>query len=223
MSRRAWVVVLIAAVVVALAAFVAQQAISTLQALTVIERERDTWQRPDDVLEPLALAPGDTVVDLGSGAGYFALKLAPRVGARGRVLAVDLRRISLAFLWVRAALDRDSNLTVIHGDDGDPRLPGATVDAALIANTYHELRAPEPVLRALFSAMRPGARLVVLDRAPRDAAPSRGAAAERHELTSATASEEITRQGFQILSQDDRFIDRPTDDDVWWLAVFTRP
>jgi len=72
--------------------FVAQQAIATLRALTFIERERDTWQRPDEIIEPLALAPGSTVVDLGSGAGYFALKLPPRVGPAGRVLAVDLRR-----------------------------------------------------------------------------------------------------------------------------------
>ena len=100
MTRRGRIFLVI--VLAAPVAFVAQQFIATLGALTVIERERDSWQRPDDVLAPLALAPGRTVVDLGSGAGYFALKMAPRVGPRGRVLAVDLRRLSLAFLWVRA-------------------------------------------------------------------------------------------------------------------------
>ena len=86
MTRRGRIFLVI--VLAAPVAFVAQQFfIATLGALTVIERERDSWQRPDDVLAPLALAPGRTVVDLGSGAGYFALKMAPRVGPRGRVLA----------------------------------------------------------------------------------------------------------------------------------------
>ena len=54
-------------------AIVVDQAIGTLGALTVVERERDTWQRPEDVLRHLDLRPGQTVVDLGAGAGYFAL------------------------------------------------------------------------------------------------------------------------------------------------------
>ena len=222
MTRRARIllVILLAAPV----AFVAQQFVATLRALTVIERERDTWQRPDDVLAPLRLAPGSTVVDLGSGAGYFALKMAPRVAPRGRVLAVDLRRLSLTFLRVRALLLGHRNLDVVHGDAGDPRLPeGVVVDAVLMANTYHELTAPEPVLRALFSSMRPGARLVVLDRAPRNEDGSRAEAAAHHEATPAAAEREISRQRFRIVSRDDRFIDRATDEDVWWLAVFERP
>lgn len=222
MKRRTRVVVLaLAAVAVAV---VAQQAIATLRALTVIERERDTWQRPDDVLAPLALMPGSTVVDLGSGAGYFALKIAPRVGPGGRVLAVDLRRLPLAFLWLRATREGYWNLDLVHGGPANPGLPdGVVVDAVLIANTYHELTAPEPILRALSAAMRPGARLVVVDRGPRGDGESRSEAAAHHEQTAAAAEAEIGRHGFRMLSRDDRFIDRATDADVWWLAVFERP
>jgi len=220
MQRRTRLVVLVLAA--AVTAYVVQQAIATLGALTVIERERDTWQRPEDVLAPLALAPGRTVVDLGSGAGYFALKMAPRVGPRGRVLAVDLRQLSLAFLWMRAARQGYWHLDVIHGWAEDPQLPaGAVVDAVLIANTYHELSAPQPILQALAGAMRPGARLVVVDRGPRGGENHTEAAAH-HELTAAAAAAEIGRHGFHIVSRDDRFIDRAADDHVWWLAVFEK-
>ena len=140
MTRRARILLVI--VLAAPLAYVAQQAIATLQALTVVERERDTWQRPDDVLEPLALAPGRTVVDLGSGAGYFALKIAPRVAPGGRVLAVDLRRQSLAFLWMRATLQGRWNLDVIHGEPGDPRLPQGVVVRR--ADCQHLSRADRP-------------------------------------------------------------------------------
>src|SRR5580693_7261334 len=98
------------------------QAVETLGRLNVVERERDQWQRPSEIIQELNLRDGAVVADLGSGAGYFALKLSPLVGRNGRVLAVDLRKVSLAFLWIRAHLwDRD-NVTVMLGDADDPHL-----------------------------------------------------------------------------------------------------
>ena len=106
--------------VAAAAVFVADQARRTLGTLDRVEQERDGWQRPADVLRHLDAGPGDVVVDLGSGAGYFALKLAPQVAPGGRVLAVDLRRQSLAFLWMRAARRGYSNVEIIHAAPDDP-------------------------------------------------------------------------------------------------------
>src|SRR5436305_920487 len=51
---------------------------------------RAAWQKPEEVLDALALAPGQTVCDIGTGPGYFALRAARRVGAQGRVFAVDV-------------------------------------------------------------------------------------------------------------------------------------
>jgi predicted methyltransferase len=205
------------------AVYVVDQAVRTLSTLTTVERERDTWQRPDDILRHLDLRPGKSVVDLGSGAGYFALKIAPRVAPKGRVLAVDLRRQSLAFLWLRATLDGLWNLHVIRSQVDDPVLPSDPIDAVLIANTYHELIAPEPILKRLFGLMRSGGRLVVVDRGPRAGDDSREAVAQHHEITATVAERDIVRQGFQTVARDDRFIDRPTDEDIWWLIVFSKP
>ncbi len=191
--------------------------------LTNVERERDTWQRPDEIIRQLNLGSGHSVVDLGSGAGYFALKIAPRVAPNGRVLAVDLRRQSLAFLWIRAVLDRQWNLHVIRGRVNEPGLPPGPIDAVLIANTYHELTAPESILKVLFTSMRSGARLVVVDRGPRDGNESRTATVRHHELTASVAEREINQQGFHTVTRNDRFIDRPTDEDLWWLIVFRKP
>ncbi|MGE3578229.1 MAG: class I SAM-dependent methyltransferase [Vicinamibacterales bacterium] len=202
--------------------FVVDQAIRTLRTLAIVERERDTWQRPDAIIGHLNLQPGQTVLDLGSGAGYFALKLAPRVAPGGQVLAVDLRRLSLAFLWIRARQGGHANLRVIVGAPDDPRLPPGPIDGVLIANTLHELAPPGPILTRIFASMRPGGRLVVVDRGPhgREEADAIGGT---HELSAATAEALITRHGFQAVARDDRFIDRSGDDDVWWLRVFRRP
>src|ERR1700733_11777134 len=91
---------------------------NTLRQLDVIEAERDQWQRPSDVLRALELREGNTVADLGSGSGYFTLKIAPVVGKQGQVLAVDLRKLSLFFLWTRALLrGQHSVIHVMVGDE----------------------------------------------------------------------------------------------------------
>jgi precorrin-6B methylase 2 len=218
---RARVIVLVVAIVLLL--FVVQQAVATLQILTVVERDRDTWQRPAVVLQQLDVRPGSVVVDLGSGAGYFSLKLAPIVGEAGRVLAVDLRRESLAFLWIRARRQSHRNVRVIHGEVDNPNLPPGPVDAVLIANTYHELAEPEPILRALRASMRSGARLVVVDRAPRESGESRADAAGHHEISARSAASDIKRQGFVEVSRQERFIDRSPDGEAWWLVTFRKP
>src|SRR5215472_13901894 len=84
--------------------YVLYSAVATLRDLDVVEIQRDTWQRPSDVIAALDLQEGSVVADLGSGAGYFTLKLSPIVGPSGKVVAVDLRKLSLSFLWIRAAM-----------------------------------------------------------------------------------------------------------------------
>ena len=54
------------------------------------DSSRAAWQRPDEVVSALGLQPGDTVCDIGSGPGYFTLRLARAVGPGGRVYAVDV-------------------------------------------------------------------------------------------------------------------------------------
>ena len=218
---KARLIVLVMAV--GLLLFVVQQVVATLKTLTAVESERDGWQRPQEILQQLDVHFGNVVVDLGSGAGYFTLKLAPMVGRDGRVLAVDLRRQSLAFLWMRARLRSYGNIRIIQNEVDDPELPPGPVDAVLIANTYHELAEPEPILRALRASMRAGARLVVVDRAPGDSGQSREEAAGHHEISANAAASNIKRQGFEEISRAERFIDRSPDGEAWWLVVFRKP
>jgi predicted methyltransferase len=214
--------VLVLVFVVVPAVYVLEEAVRTLSTLDGVERERDSWQRPDEIMRQLDLHPGLTVVDLGSGAGYFALKIAPRVAPNGRVLAVDLRRQSLAFLWIRAMLGGHWNIHAIRGRVDDPNLPLAPIDVVLIANTYHELAAPEQILKTLYASLRPGGRLVVVDRGPRAGSETRAAAQGHHEMTRAVAERQINHQGFQTVLRDDTFIDRSGDEDLWWLVVFRK-
>jgi predicted methyltransferase len=200
------------------------QGIQTLHALDRIESQRDHWQRPSDVIQALNLREGSVVVDFGSGVGYFALKLSPVVGKRGRIIAEDIRREPLVFLRIRAFLRSQSNLRTIRGEIYDPRLPAGFADSVLIANTYHELTEPIPILRHLAKSLKPGGRLVIVDRGPRSGiAESREGQAEHHELRADLVETEVRNAGFAIISRDDHFIDRPLDDETWWLLVANKP
>ena len=85
--------------------------------------DRATWQKPDQVLDALALRPGQVVCDIGAGTGYFALRAAKRIGEKGRVFAVDVEPRILDVL--RARIDKTGvrNVTPVLAVAADPLLP----------------------------------------------------------------------------------------------------
>jgi SAM-dependent methyltransferase len=193
---------------------------TALEQVSAVEAERDSWQRPEDVLQALALRDGAVVADLGSGVGYFALKLAERVGRGGRVLAVDVRRFPLVFLRLRARLRGLRNLEAVHGAPDDPHLPAGGLDAVLVANTFHELEDQERILGRARDALRPAGRLVVIDPAPSVETSGQN---EHHHHESPDSGEARLRQaGFEIVSRDDGFVDAPSHG-RWWLIVARKP
>jgi ubiquinone/menaquinone biosynthesis C-methylase UbiE len=177
--------------------------VTAVERVDAVEAERDSWQRPADVVQALDLSEGSVVVDLGSGVGYFALKLTDGVGRRGRVLAVDVRRFPLLFLRVRALLRGRRNLQCVHGEPGDPHLPAAGVDAVLVANTFHELEDRELILGRARDALRPAGRLVVVDPSPHEAAPARAGSETHHHESPDSAEAWLRQAGFEIVSRDD--------------------
>ena len=130
---------------------------------------------------------------------------------------MDLRRLSLFFLWTRALLRGQHNVHAIVGEERNPRLPTGTVDAVLICNTYHEFSDPVQVIQRVYQSLRPGGNIVVVDRSPRATE-----ADHTHEVPLTLVEVELRQNGFEIVGQDDHFIDRPGDDS-WWLLVGRKP
>lgn len=196
--------------------------LTAVQRVDAVEAERDSWQRPADVMEALDLGDGKVVVDLGSGVGYFALKLADRVGRRGRVLAVDVRRFPLLFLRARALLRGLHNFEAVHGEPDDPHLPAGGVDAVLVANTFHELEHQELVLGRVKDALRPAGRLVLVDPGPNVAVGASAATGDNHHESPDSAEARLRQTGFEIVSRDDRFV-AASSHGRWWLIVARKP
>jgi ubiquinone/menaquinone biosynthesis C-methylase UbiE len=202
----------------------AYQGLNTLSRLNVVEAERDQWQRPSDVLQALDLRPGNVVADLGCGSGYFTLKLSAPVGKNGRVLAEDIRRLPLVFLRLRTFQRRQHNVSIVRGEPDDPHLPMQGVNAVLIANTYHEFTDSQAILLHVVRSLVSGGRLVVVDREPRPAKEgSIGTAAEHHEVSSEQVESELRHAGFEIISQQDRFIQNDPSNENWWIITARKP
>src|SRR5438034_1247927 len=53
--------------------------------------DREVWQQPDRIMDALEIADGSAVADLGAGGGWFAIRLARRVGPNGIVWAEDIQ------------------------------------------------------------------------------------------------------------------------------------
>jgi ubiquinone/menaquinone biosynthesis C-methylase UbiE len=56
-----------------------------------------------------------------------------------------------------------SNVQLVLGGDNDPHLPAASLDLVFIANAYHEFADPEAIINAVNRALKPSARLVVIE------------------------------------------------------------
>ncbi len=195
--------------------------LNTVSQLNAVEAERDKWQRPSDVIHALDAKPGDVIADLGCGSGYFTLRLPASVGDTGRIIAEDIRRLPLAFLWFRAKSRHDWNVTLVRGGSTDPHLP-ARVNAVLISNTYHELADSHAILAHVYQSLVHKGRLVVLDRAPHPT--SHGASeSSEHEIPSDRVERELRDAHFEIVSRQDRFIDSDPDHECWWLIVACKP
>jgi len=198
---------------------VGHQALGTLKQLDVIETERDHWQRPSEVMHALNLKSGEAVVDLGCGSGYFSLKLSELVGPNGKVIAEDIRRLSLTFLWMRTQRKGKQNIKVLLGDADDPHLAANSVDEVLISNTYHEFTAPDAIMDHVRQSLVPGGRVVIIDRSPRDFEEQ----ANEHAISSGQVQADLRRARFEIDSRTDNFIEGDPEHENWWMIVAHRP
>jgi len=122
---------------------------------------RDEWQKPHEVIQALKLAPSAVVADIGSGTGYFSIRLAHFV-PKGRVLGVDTEPDMVRYLADRAKRDGLANITAVAGQPDDPRLP-AKADLVMMVDVYHHVADRSRYFRKLSSSLKPGGRVAIID------------------------------------------------------------
>ena len=100
------------------------------------------------------------VADLGAGEGTLAQLLAQRAE---KVIAVDLSPKMVEFGQNLATQNGLTNLEYRIGDIEEPPIENATLDLAILSQALHHAERPQRAIDAAFRALKPGARLIVLD------------------------------------------------------------
>jgi len=127
------------------------------------EATRDANEEAQQLARLMQLRPGMVVGDIGAGAGYHTVRLSQLVGPSGTVVAQDVREDYLTGLAKRVQQLKLTNVKMALGEPHDPRLPAATLDAAVLVHMYHEIAEPYAFLYNLVPALKPGARVGVVD------------------------------------------------------------
>lgn len=177
---------------------------------------RDAWQQPEQVMRALQLSDRRAIVaDVGAGSGYFTRRLAAEV-PEGRVVAVD---VDAEFEdYVRA--NRESwgtpNIEPHLALYDDPMLPDGELDLAFTANTYAYIRDRPAYFTKVFTALKPGGRLVVIDFRPDATPPDNVAPQPSHRIAKDVAVTELTQAGFSLL-REETFLPHQ------WFLILQRP
>jgi SAM-dependent methyltransferase len=128
------------------------------------EQTRDQAGEAERVMNLLGVKPGLTVADVGAGSGYYTVRLARRVGPTGHIYAEDVVPDYLERLAQRVRSEGLTGaVTLVRGEQHDPRLPPGSLDLALLVHMYHEVQQPYGLLWNLRPALKPEAKVAIID------------------------------------------------------------
>lgn len=143
---------------------VADRPVSRLGGTSVsTEVERDSMNEAKVVMDLADIREGMSVADIGAGEGYYTVRLAQRVGRKGRVLAEDIDKAANERLGQRVLRERLENVSIILGTEDDPRLPPDSFDRIFLVHMYHEVTEPYAFMWRLRPALRERGRVIVVD------------------------------------------------------------
>jgi ubiquinone/menaquinone biosynthesis C-methylase UbiE len=125
------------------------------------EQTRRSWYNPEAVLE--GLKEGMTFVDVGCGEGFFSLLAARKVGAEGKVYAVDIDPSRVAKLQNKAADEGLTNIEATVGRAEEAVFCRGCADFVLYSMDLHDFDEPQKVLENARVMLKASGVLVDLD------------------------------------------------------------
>jgi SAM-dependent methyltransferase len=170
--------------------------------------DRDKKLHLSQAMDLLGIVPGKSVADIGAGSGWFTVRAAQRVTPTGTVYAVDINPDAIRYVEERAQKEKLPNVKTVRGGADDARLPPDSVDAVLLLKTYHEVAQPVNLMRSLRRALRPGARVGIIDR---------NGNGENHGVQKKVVIQEVESAGYRLVEEHDELV---KDDRMDYFLIF---
>lgn len=184
--------------------------------------ERDDLRKPGAVIEFMGLQPGDTVLEMEAGSGYFTQIFSHYVGADGMIYMQNPAAFD-AFLGdsLETRLDGLDNVDYVKSDFDEMPLEDASVDVVTWFQGPHELwYTPESGEKLVGNAnaafpeimrvLKPGGQFIVIDHtAPAGAPKSTGG--ETHRIDPQIVRDMAEETGFVLIAESDLY-ENPDDD-----------
>jgi arsenite methyltransferase len=133
----------------------------TARGIESIYRLRDAVRRRTLVREALTAAPGDRILDVGCGPGFYCVELAEVVGQSGSVVGVDSSPAMLELARARAA--GRQNVELLEGEATALPVESGSFDGLVCVQVLEYVADVGAAVAELHRALRPGGRAVVWD------------------------------------------------------------
>lgn len=164
---------------------------------------REKTQKPRELVEAMALKPGQSVADVGTGVGFMLPYLSVAVGPTGHVTGEDIARDFLDKAQLRVRTENLKNVTLILGTERDPKLPADTFNAVLVLDTYHHFDYPDTMLGAIRDSLLSDGRLFIVDYYKSEASMPGGRALTHIRIDRDDVAREVEATGFRLVSKSD--------------------
>jgi len=183
--------------------------------------DRDTWMDVHAIFDEAGVEKGSFVADIGCHEGYLSIHLAKRIGSTGKVFAVDVREDSLEIMADHLKDHKLSNVTAIHGDYDNPKLPVDVLDVVIIMDTYHEMEDYMVILNHVRKSLKSGGKIVIVEKLKsRIKGKSRAAQTAAHSISMKYVRKELRKAGFKELYHINDLGNWENDSDkVIWMLI----
>ncbi len=139
------------------------------------------------------------MADIGAGTGFYTFRIAPKV-PQGKVYAVDVQDAFVAALKKKKQELKLANVEVVKGGSKSINLPEASLDLAFMVDVYHELEYPQEMLQAIYKALKPNGKLLLIEYRAEDPSVE---IRKLHKLSVAQANKELQANGFKLYKRQD--------------------
>ena len=172
------------------------------------------------IFDALELKEGMTVCEMGAGDGALSIAAARRVGPQGQVLTSELGDDRVKALRTKVADASVPHISVLAGHESRTNFPDGACDALFMRNVYHHFADPAAMNLSIAAALKPGARLAIVDFGPppnsEATCPADRGKDGTHGITSATLSRELSAAGFQPVASE-------AGAQRWFMVVVAKP